>query len=567
MNGNRYFHFSEMILMALDGQLDDEQFAEFDRRLQEDPDFRRYYLRFMAVNASLNAIDRFPAARLIEDDQSLLDYKLWLELAREERTAESVAVEIKKEPEVQRAIHYPPARSEVSKLSLVSILLAAAAMVFVIVYAHIAPVKTNSPIGRLTKTVDAQWQDASGQIAPGCELYAGPMSLLRGYAEITLEGGAVVIVQAPCRLTLESAQQIFLQEGKIVAALEEPGEQTFVVRSPTASVVDYGTEFGVQVDARGETQTYVYRGQVQIRDSSDPVKFMRGLLLKAGQGAAADAKHNLVSRNVDPKQFVRADELEARYQAHRNNGYYRWKVLIYQLHRDPSLAAHYFFEKSQTDPDRLVNAVFPDSVSQQGVFGDKGRCGPTWTQGRWPQKAAVCFERGKDHTIVIPPDADLSIASPLTLCTWVCFPNADRWGGHLISCRDNHRINYQFSLFDEYYLYNYQKNRFEFRQYDKLGGKGFYSRPFVPETGRWYHLAMTYDGSEIRLYVNGELFQTEFYTGLTAASPAEIILGAVKIGEYTMTEGDFDGIVDELLIFRRALPEAEIRTLYEVGKP
>jgi hypothetical protein len=560
-----------MILLALDGQMGDEQFVEFDRLLREDLSFRQYYLRFMAVNASLGAIDKFPAARIVEEDDAVLSRDLWNELAREEQTAETIEIEIpKQKPAIIKKDPIGRSPRKINKFSLISALMSAAALAVLIMYVHFAPVKTASLVGKLSKTIDAQWQDASGQITQGCDLYSGPMSLIAGYAEITLDGGAIVVVQAPSQFALESAQQLFLQKGQIVARKNGGGEQAFLVRTPHASIVDYGTEFGVRVDSAGQTETYVYEGQVQMRDSSNPIKFMKSLSLKAGQGAVADSESNMAGKDVDAKTFVRPDELDIRYRAQKDNGFYRWRASIYRLHRDPSLVAHYFFEQPKTNPDRLVNAAFPEQRHMQGVFGDENRNKPAWVQGRWPQKQAVRFERDKKQVILIPPEASLSVTYPLTISTWVFFPNKDKWGGHLVSCRKDQRINYQFSLFDKNYSYGYQQNRFEFRQYEVLDkeGVGLYSQPFVPEPAVWYHFAAVYDGAELRFYVNGTLFESAPYKPLSKAVPAEIIIGAVKKdGGYAFEEGDFDGVVDELMLFNRDLSEQEIQAIYTAGKP
>lgn len=570
MNRNQCFEYSEMILLALDGRMDDRQFAAFDRLLREDADFRRYYLQFMAVNTSLGAIDKFPSSRLIEDDDNaVLSVDLWSELARQEQTAETVEVEVPKQPPQivkRQPIGIPPRK--INKFSLLSALTSAAALVLLLLYVHWAPVKSALLVGKLTKTVGAQWHDVSGQIVEGCDLYSGPMSLVSGFAEITLDDGAIIVVQAPCQFTLESTQQVYLQMGQLVARMTGPDEQAFLVRTPQASIVDYGTEFAVRVNAAGETEAYVYEGKVQIRDSSNPIKFSEGLLLEAGQGAMADAESRLAPRQIDPKTFVRPEEMNVRFRAQKDTGYYRWRESIYRLHRDPSLVAHYFFEKPRTDPDRLVNAVFPGVQRMQGAFGDENKDKPTWVQGRWPQKQAVRFERAKKQAIVIQSDKVLSITFPLTISTWVYFPNADQWGGHLISYRDKGHVNYQFSIFDKNYVYEAQQNRFEFLQYKDESFRGVFSNLFVPEPGNWYHAAVVYDGAELRFYVNGQLFQAVPFKGIEEAIPAEIIIGAIKMkGEYTLETGDFDGVVDELMIFSRELSAQEIQAIYRAGKP
>ncbi|HOQ04315.1 MAG TPA: FecR domain-containing protein [Anaerohalosphaeraceae bacterium] len=562
--------FYDWVLAELYGLATDEQTSQLSALLETSPQARREYIDFLCVYAHLHR--RKGASLFLEGtpDDSLLNENTWQLLAEEEKKAEAVCVERSPEEPV-RAAEAPTVsvRTPVSKFSVYSLLASAAALIFLIAYAYLSPLRTNGvTVGRLQRTVNAVWRDASGRhLSDGSELYPGPMHLVKGLAEIVLEGGATVLVEGPSAFTLETPVQMYLQEERIVASMKGAGKQAFVVRSPTASLVDYGTEFGVYVQQNGQTETYVYEGSVQIRDSSDPVKFAKSMLLKAGQGAAADEQGRLAAKAVNPYHFVRPSEAEVFEQASKIGGYYRWRSWVYRLHReDPSLAAHYFFERDSNNPERLINAA-GGGAEREGVFGDVSRNKPAWVSGRWPQKEAVRFERGKNQVILIGPQAGLSFGSPLTISTWVYFPDNQHWGGHLISCREKHRVNYQFSLFDDRYVYNYQKTRFEFRQYDGAGKAGFYSQPFVPQSGVWYHFAAVYDGKELQIYVNGDLFQTAPYEGLKETEPAEIILGAMKIDGYVLPEGDFDGVVDELMIFRRCLTSGEIRELYENGKP
>ena len=564
----------ELLMLALEDSIAPDQVEQINELLKNHPERIRFTIRFLQIASHIKHSKKLAGmskAWLSMESQDSFAGFLNL-MAEHEKTADAVEVERSaQEQENQTGLPVPAASSKakVSKLSIYSLIVSSAALIFLIVYAYFAPTKQTQLVGRLSKTLHAQWQDASGQIAQGCDLYAGPMTLLKGYAELVLDGGVTVIVQAPSQFTLESSKQIYLREGRVVAKMQGGARQAFVVRSPSASIVDYGTEFGVKVDTEGETETYVYEGQVQIRDSSDPVKFLKGLFLKAGQGAMADSDSRLSSKEVNPNTFVRQDEMEIRCQAQnpKASRYYRWREMVYRFSRDPSLVAHYFLEKQKDNPLCLVNFANAASEQQTGNFGDENREKPTWVQGRWPQKDAVRFERGKNQVIIIPPDSSLSITSPLTISAWLCFPDKERWGGHLISCRENQRINYQFSLFDGNYAFNYQKNRFEFRQYVGSGGAGWYSHEFVPEPGQWYHFAVVFDGSSLRVYINGDLFETASYKGLPAAAPAEIIIGAMKIDGYVLGEGDFDGVIDELMLFNRCLPEQEIRTIYETGKP
>lgn len=569
MNDKQQYDLGELIIKSLSGMASESDILQLQQVLLQEPDAMDYYLEYVSLCAYLES----PGNVSFPRSEDSFDLQTWQLLAEHEKTAPEIEIPQEKPQRelIQKVVYPTHEKRKMSKFSIFLLAMNTAAILLFVLFIRFAPVKSNEPIALLSRTVKAQWRDASGNtIAEGCDLYAGPMNLIAGYAEITLNEGAVVIVEAPAQFSLESKQQMYLQQGQVVARKKGGSEQTFLIRTPHASVVDYGTEFAVRVDSAGQTEAYVYEGQVQIRDSSDPIRFTKSLLLKAGQGALADTENNLRSKEVDPKVFVRPDELEIRYLAQNDKGYYRWKASIYRLHRDPSLVAHYFFEKSTDDPDWLVNEVFPDGQGMQGTFGDVSKGKPTWVQGRWPQKDAVLFERVKKQVIVIPPNEALCFTRPLTISTWFYFPNTEKWGGHLIACRDNQCINYQFSLFDKNYDFDYQQNRFEFRQYNEAVSRvGFYSRPFVPEPGKWYHAAVVYDGSELRFYVNGELFESTSYKGgISEPVPAEIIIGAVKKeGEYVLETGDFDGVIDELMLFSRDLSKQEIQAIYETGKP
>jgi hypothetical protein len=71
----------------------------------------------------------------------------------------------------------------------------------------------------------------------------------------------------------------------------------------------------------------------------------------------------------------------------------------------------------------------------------------------------------------------------------------------------------------------------------------------------WTHLALTYDGAMLRLYVNGALAAGENITGaIQTNSNALRIGGNFPYGEF------FQGLIDEVRVYNRALTQAEIQT-------
>ena len=80
--------------------------------------------------------------------------------------------------------------------------------------------------------------------------------------------------------------------------------------------------------------------------------------------------------------------------------------------------------------------------------------------------------------------------------------------------------------------------------------------------GTWYHIAATYDGSNLRVYVNGVNEGTHAYSGsFYNASSANFVIG----GKSAATEYPFDGGIDDVALWNRTLSGSEITALYNLG--
>ena len=70
----------------------------------------------------------------------------------------------------------------------------------------------------------------------------------------------------------------------------------------------------------------------------------------------------------------------------------------------------------------------------------------------------------------------------------------------------------------------------------------------------WTHLAATYDGTALKLYVNGTISVTKALTGALSASANPLQVGGDTVyGQY------FSGRIDEVRVYRVALSQAEIQ--------
>ena len=69
----------------------------------------------------------------------------------------------------------------------------------------------------------------------------------------------------------------------------------------------------------------------------------------------------------------------------------------------------------------------------------------------------------------------------------------------------------------------------------------------------WSHLASTYDGTNLRFYVNGALVTTKVTTGAMPNTANPLRIGGNAIwGEY------FSGLIDEVRVYNRALNATEL---------
>ncbi len=189
-----------------------------------------------------------------------------------------------------------PTRGQV--LRAVGKLVAIIMMALFVVWLDSRLFRQPDPIAQLTDAVDARWENFNTPRKPGAKLWAGPLFLREGFARIELNSGVSILVQAPAEFNLEDTGHVMLTSGVLTCKVSTQG-RGFVLRTPKATVVDYGTEFGVAVGKGGQTDTHVFKGKVEMRTGSDPVVFEKSLRLYAGQGAVVSDKGKLSYKQRD----------------------------------------------------------------------------------------------------------------------------------------------------------------------------------------------------------------------------------------------------------------------------
>lgn len=120
---------------------------------------------------------------------------------------------------------------------------------------------TDVLVARLTASKDCVW--GSESVNPGDHLWSGQsVELAAGLAEITFDSGACVVLEGPSAIEVDSAWGLTLHRGTLKASVP-PQAIGFRVSNPAVEVVDLGTEFTMLADPGGAAEVLVLKGAVE----------------------------------------------------------------------------------------------------------------------------------------------------------------------------------------------------------------------------------------------------------------------------------------------------------------
>ncbi|MDF5706418.1 MAG: DUF4347 domain-containing protein [Nostoc sp. S4] len=159
----------------------------------------------------------------------------------------------------------------------------------------------------------------------------------------------------------------------------------------------------------------------------------------------------------------------------------------------------------------------------------------------------------------IPASATLnSMTNQLTVSAWVR-PNGQPVGFHAV-------VNRQIGTLihpDQFFLGFGPKNQVTTYKWEigtTNGEASVYKG--TPASDRWVHMVGTYDGSTINLYVDGVQIGSSPLTGNILVDNNPVTIGAAENYADGRPLGDrFNGLIDEVRIYNRALSATEIKNL------
>jgi hypothetical protein len=87
------------------------------------------------------------------------------------------------------------------------------------------------------------------------------------------------------------------------------------------------------------------------------------------------------------------------------------------------------------------------------------------------------------------------------------------------------------------------------------------------QSNEWLDIAFVFGSQKLRLYVNGDEVDSDTYTGGLLGNQEPLVIGASSARSGNLiaipTEKEFEGLIDEVAFFNRALSQEEIQMLYD----
>jgi hypothetical protein len=211
----------------------------------------------------------------------------------------------------------------------------------------------------------------------------------------------------------------------------------------------------------------------------------------------------------------------------------------------PSVARWVKVEKGTLPPPSGLVAEYSfDEGSGAAVADASGKdndgtvAGAAWT-GAGKNAGALSFD-GIDDLVSVPDATSLDLTAGMTLEAWVRPDAVNGWRTAILKERPGDLA---------YALYPSTSGG---RPNGEAGLASVYGPAGIP-AGAWTHLATTYDGSVLKLYVNGAEAAARNQAVSVPTSNLPLRIGGNTVwGEY------FDGLIDDVRVYNRALTPAEV---------
>lgn len=371
----------------------------------------------------------------------------------------------------------------------------------------------------------------------GMKIYNGDtLSTTNGTVKVKYPDGTIIELNNDSFVSLsnlDNQKKLFLEKGSFTADVTPQGNgREMEVQTQTSKSYILGTKFVLNAESN-KSNLEVLKGKVHFHNTTGSEDYViGGEIAQAKVDAPVISQRKYISDQKRQKDLVR---------------YNKWLTYSQKFINDPQTLAYYDFEDISIDQkDTLHNKAL--ATKDLKLDGEIITTLPM--RGRWTQKGALYFS--EYGYVNFKTHEAYNLPGPITVFAWMRVKKFYRGWQTIISKGDH---TWRLAR-------NRQHNYLEFccngiqPEHVLIGKKDVNDK-------KWHLIVGTYDGSTIKLYIDGELDASLPATGKINGDDYPVNIGANSRHK----NRDFEGWIDELGILKRAMSESEIKEMYEIGKP
>lgn len=308
LNNHELNELSFLISQSMDGSIAREDIQRLENMLESSSQMRAYYREYLSIYCDLTSLLGGEQLNTSEAN-SLEDDEFWKAMAEYEKKAPMIEIsqEKPKNELIQKVVYPRPGHNKkLSKWQLGTVITAVAAMLLVGLFIRFAPQKSGYEVATLADSINTRWADTTRPMQKGTRLVTGNTNLLlrEGFVELLFDNDTKVTLEAPAEFQILMEDQIKLHYGRLYAIVPRQAIG-FTVNTPSARVIDLGTEFGVEADPYGDIYLHVVKGKTTLiaggKFSKSSIEVDEGIAKKV-----AGATQEVSDTAFEANRFVRA---------------------------------------------------------------------------------------------------------------------------------------------------------------------------------------------------------------------------------------------------------------------
>lgn len=207
-------------------------------------------------------------------------------------------------------------------------------------------------------------------------------------------------------------------------------------------------------------------------------------------------------------------------------------------------------------PPNMVSWWRAEGNANDSIDGNNGTLSGAVTFGPGEVGQAFSFSGGE---VDVPHNANQNTGAQISIDAWI-FPKSAGHGRPIMNKRTTSNVGgYTFETTHTPFG---PPNGLQFVIWISGNPVVLQTPPNVITINAWQHVAATYDGSTMRIYVNGVDVAGQAQTGSIDASNQPLVIGNNIV--FPGVDA-FDGLIDEIELFNRSLTAAEVQSIYAAG--